>query len=157
VSIAACVSLAACSVSGEAAPPAPAAPVARPDGALHVILTWAAPVDLDLYVTDPVGETVYFANNPTRAGARLERDARCGTLGAGRGLLEEVRMTAPVPGRYRVGVDFIDSCGSGLTSVPFRVAVDHGALRREADGTASPNQFEVIVLEFEVDEDGSHR
>jgi hypothetical protein len=154
--IAAGVALAACSVAPQAAPPAPAAPPARRDGALHVILTWAAPVDLDLYLTDPAGETLYFANNPTRAGARLEQDARCGATPPG-SLVEAVRMDAPVAGRYRVGVDFIDRCGSRLAAVPFRVAVDHGPMRREVDGTAAPNQFQVIVLEFDVEDDGNHR
>jgi hypothetical protein len=131
------------------------APIAAPpaDGALHVALAWTVPVDLDLYVSDPAGETLYFANNPTRAGARLEQDARCGAR-AGT-TIERMRFPLPAPGRYRVGVDFIDACGAGSSSaVPFRVAVDHGAARAEAAGTALPGEFKVIVLEFDVTEDG---
>jgi hypothetical protein len=122
------------------------------DGALYVALAWALPVDLDLYVTDPTGETLYFANNPTRTGARLEHDARCGALGAAP--IERMRFPVAAPGRYRVGVDFIDACGDASGAVPFRVAVDRGPVRTEAEGTAAPSQFKVIVLEFDVTEDG---
>lgn len=152
--IAGWITLAACASRPAATPPAPALPPARDDGALRVTLTWAVPVDLDLYVTDPVGETLYFANNPTRAGARLERDARCEEVPAGAALVEEARLTNPAPGRYRVGVDFIDTCGNPLVAAAFRVAVDRGASRQEVDGIATLSQFKVIVLEFEVDEDG---
>jgi hypothetical protein len=41
--------------------PPPSVPPARGD-ALRVTLAWDAPVDLDLYVTTPRGETVYYAN-----------------------------------------------------------------------------------------------
>jgi len=129
--------------------PIAAAPV---DGALHVALSWAVPVDLDLYVTEPGGETLYFANNPTRTGARLEQDARCGALGGAP--VERMRFPVAAPGRYRVGVDFIDTCGAARGAVPFRIAVDQGTVRAEAEGTAVPNQFKVIVLEFDVTEDG---
>jgi uncharacterized protein YfaP (DUF2135 family) len=151
--IAGSIALAACAARPAATAPAPALPPTRDDGALRVTLTWAAPVDLDLYVTDPVGETLYFANNPTRAGARLERDARCEEVPAGTPRVEVARLADPAPGRYRVGVDFIDTCGAPLVAAAFRVAVDRGASRREADGIATLSQFKVIVLEFEVDED----
>lgn len=131
-------------------PPIPAAP---PDGVVHVALTWSAPVDLDLYVTDPSGEALYFGNNPTRAGARLEQDARCATVTAGAPAIERSSLPTPAAGRYRIGVDFIDACGSGIDVVPFRVAVDGVGVRGDAQGTIRPSEFKVVVLEFEVGED----
>lgn len=122
------------------------------DGALYVALAWAVPVDLDLYVTDPAGETLYFANNPARTGARLEQDARCG--GFDGAAVERMRFPVAAPGRYRVGVDFIDTCGTPSGAVPFRISVDRGATRTEAEGMAAPSEFKVIVLEFDVTEDG---
>lgn len=135
-------------------PPPPPIPAAPDDGALHVALVWSAAVDLDLYVTDPRGEALYFGNNPTRAGARLEQDARCTDVADGTTPSERANLSAPAPGRYRVGVDFIDACGRDLDTVPFRVAVDQGPMHRDVDGTIRRGEFKVIVLEFEVGEDG---
>lgn len=57
---------AACARPVAAPLPAPAAPPLAPSAGLNVRLIWEAPVDLDLYLTDPTSETVYFANNPSR-------------------------------------------------------------------------------------------
>src|SRR6058998_2910370 len=70
-----CLAVAAgCALSGRRSVPAPAAalPAAPPQG-IRVVLLWAAPVDLDLYVTDPGLETVYFANTPSGSGGKLVR------------------------------------------------------------------------------------
>jgi hypothetical protein len=127
------------------------------DGVLQVSLTWAAPVDLDLYVTDPAGESLYFGNRRTRAGGVLEDDARCDSSPAGSGRLEQARLPRAAAGRYRVGVDFIDTCGGPAGAVPFRVAVDRPPVHREMVGVARPGEFNVVVLEFDVGEDGMVR
>ena len=59
------------------APSAPTAAGAVSEGGLRVELVFSDDADLDLYVTGPDLETVYFANTPTRAGGALERDLRC--------------------------------------------------------------------------------
>ncbi len=114
-------------------------------------LSWDAPVDLDLYLTDPSTESLYFANNPTRSGARLEADVRCADLATSAPIVELARVGEPLDGVYRVGVDFLDSCGNDTEVVPFRVAVDYGGDRLEKTGQATAGQFQVIVLEFEID------
>lgn len=142
----------ACTARSRPPPPPPPLPS---DGALHVVLSWSAPVDLDLYLTDPAGESLYFGNNPTRAGARLAADARCADVArTGGGAVEHAVVTAPTPGRYRVGVDYLDDCGSGIDVVPFSLAVGRGADRCEAAGDAHRRLFNVVVLEFQVGEDG---
>lgn len=135
-------------------PPAPILPPVAPTGALQVALTWAAPVDLDLYLTDPAGEALYFANNPTRAGARLASDARCAALAAGAPAGEAALVTTPAAGRWRIGVDFMDACGTGRDAVPFHVAVDLAGARREVAGVARAGRFAIVVVEFAVDDDG---
>lgn len=120
---------------------------------VRVLLLWAAPVDLDVYVTDPTQETVYFANTPSRTGGRLERDAACPRAGAGDG--PEVRTETAVwqkarPGHYRVGVDFIDRCGSGVAEVEYRVIAEVRGKRLERVGRAKPRVFEYVALEFDV-------
>ena len=133
--------------------PAPPPPVSAPvaTSGLSVLLTWEAPVDLDLYVTDPTFETVYFANNPTRTGARLLRDARCAdVLDKGAPPVEQANLPNPQPGRYRVGVDFIDVCTATKQPASFRVVIEFGGQRREITGTIRPQEFEPIVTEFSL-------
>ena len=116
---------------------------------LNVFLTWSAPVDLDLYLTDPTWETVYFANNPSRTGGRLLRDARCRDVGSAAGsFFEQAHVADPPAGRYRIGVDFIDGCGARPKSVSFRVVADLAGVRRETTGTIRLEEFQPIVLEF---------
>jgi hypothetical protein len=151
------VATAVCAACAGRAPrrsgPAPPAPPPPADRALHVLLTWDAPADLDLYVTDPTGESLYFANTPTRAGAYLDRDTRCAQAVAAPSV-EHAVFAAPAPGRYRIGVDYLDDCGRRLDLVAFRVAAVRGTDRLDAAGTAERGTFAAIVLEVAVGEDG---
>ncbi|MGE3464932.1 MAG: hypothetical protein AB7I04_23750, partial [Pseudomonadales bacterium] len=61
-------------------------PVAAPDG-LVVRLMFDEHVDLDLYVTDPLLETVYFARHDSRTGGRIVSDVRCDTSGPRGGVI----------------------------------------------------------------------
>jgi hypothetical protein len=129
-------------------PPAPPRPATT---GRHLARVWGAPVDLDLYLTDPTWETVYFANNPSRTGARLLRDARCGDVAASDPVFVELAaMTDPLPGRYRIGVDFIDACKAPHDPVSFRVVADYDGVRRETVGTIRLEEFQPIVVEFEL-------
>src|SRR5437016_5099590 len=90
-------------------PPTAPTQLPPPLPGLSVQLTWSAPADLDLYLTDPTAETVYFANTPNRTGGRLLRDTRCPDIvRAPPPYVEVADVPEPRPGRYRVGVDFID-------------------------------------------------
>lgn len=114
-------------------------------------LAWSAPVDLDLYLTDPTWETVYFANTPSRTGARLLRDVRCrDVVGGESAFVELAGMTDPLPGHYRVGVDFIDACKASHDPVSFRVVATYGDVRRETTGMIRLEEFAPIVVEFEL-------
>jgi len=117
-------------------------------GALRVRLAFGARADLDLYVTDPSAETVYFANTPAQSGGALESDVRCGAQAP---RVETVAFQAAPAGRYRVGVDYPAPCDGSGEPVPFVVAVEHGSTQREQHGMALPGRFHVIVLEFAVE------
>jgi len=126
-----------------AGPSAAAAP-------LTVQLAFGASADLDLYVTDPLGEAVYYANTPSDVGGALIEDRRC-VHAAPR--VETVRFTAPLtPGRYRIGVDYPHACADALAAtVPFVIQVDGPGGRERSRGLARYRVFEPIVLEFEID------
>lgn len=110
-------------------------------------LAFGPEADLDLYVTDPMGEAVYFANPRAASGGRLDGDRRCGDAVP---RIEEVTFPSPRPGRYRVGVDFPERCDSRAADAAFAVSVEHGARREERPGRASLRRFEPIVLEIDV-------
>jgi hypothetical protein len=121
-----------------AEPPAPA-------GELVVRLAFGDGADLDLYVSDPLDETVYYANTPARSGGALDADRRCEHAGR---RVETVRFAAPPHGRYRAGVDFPEVCGEGARVAAFALSVDSGGERRLLRGLAEWNVFASRVDEF---------
>jgi len=132
-----------------ASPPPPAAPPEPPRPGVTVTLRWTAAVDLDLYVTDPALETVYFANPRTASGGILERDARCARREPGE-QVERARWTSPPAGRYRVGVDFLETCGGASEEVPYTLLVEVDGVRQELTGRARLAERQPLVLEFRV-------
>ena len=108
-------------------------------------------VDLDLYVTDPLLDTVYFARHESRTGGVISEDVRCDTAGS---RVEEVRFDSLWPGRYRVGVDFPRRC-DGARSIhpaPYAVEVSAAGQTHRMHGLVNLEFFEVEVLAFEVEE-----
>jgi hypothetical protein len=120
----------------------PSLPPPDPHG-LTVTLVWDAPVDLDLYVTDPTWATVYYAR---RAG-HLDVDARC-VDGRPSARAERARWTDPLPGRYRIGVDFPEACAGAVDQVPFRLIVDRAGSRQDVTGTTRLGVRQPVTLEF---------
>jgi hypothetical protein len=136
------------SLAAACAPPRSAPlPVVPPstERGLVVTLAWNAPVDLDLYVTMPSGETIYYAN-PREA---FVRDARCADDTRGP-RSEEVRWRSPAPGRYRLGVDFPEACADGVNVAAYRLVVDLDGARVEHGGTARLLVRDPWVTEIEV-------
>lgn len=117
-----------------------------PAGAIRVRLAFPARADLDLFVTDPAHETVYFANTPSRSGGFLERDVRCSDPAP---RIETVVFPAAPAGRYRVGVDYPRWCGGHEDAVPFVVAVDGGGVDETVASVAKPAIFLPVVLEVD--------
>lgn len=71
---------------------------------LRVTLRWDLDdTDIDLHVTDPNGETVYYAHRSSYQGGRISRDF---TAGYGP---EEFILRDPKPGRYTVEVNYYGS------------------------------------------------
>ena len=116
--------------------------------ALLVQLMFDSDVDLDLYVTGPMLETVYFANHKSKSGGEISDDVRCDTEGE---RLESVSFPAPMSGRYRVGVDFPARCAGEPGPAAFAVRVQHPGEELSKTGTVYFEQFEVAVLEFEIE------
>ncbi len=136
--------------TASAPPPVAAAPITE---GLRITLSWSEPVDLDLYVTDPSQETVYFAHPSSANGGSLHGDVACADLirlNPGATALEQAQWARPRAGRYRVGVDFSDGCGSALGEAQYRLVLEIAARREERTGTVRRMIFEPVVLEFDV-------
>jgi hypothetical protein len=117
-------------------------------GEVRVRLVFGTSADLDLYVTDPRQETVYFANSPSRGGGRLDRDVRCGEPPP---RVETVAFESARPGRYRVGVDFPpETCDGARNPAAFVVVFESHGERREERRSIQPGEFIPIVLEADV-------
>jgi hypothetical protein len=143
--------VASCRSKDRVVPPAPSgALLVQPGSGVQVSLTWSAPVDLDLYVTDPSLETVYFANPVAQTGGRLEQDVTCRTLLGSAVQLERARWDHPPAGHYRVGVDFIDACRSKIEEAEFRVVIAVDGRLREKTARLAKERFQPAVVEFDV-------
>jgi hypothetical protein len=111
---------------------------------VRVRLAFGAEADLDLYVTGPAYETVYFANSPGRTGGELERDMRCDAPAP---RIEVVRYSAASAGPYRVGVDFPGRCDGGRDAVVFVAVLQTAHGSEERRQTIRPGEFLPVVIE----------
>jgi hypothetical protein len=116
-------------------------------GAVRVRLVFGAEADLDLYVTDPLLETVYFANTPIRSGGAIGRDRRCESPAP---RIEMVTFPKAPAGRYRVGVDFPRRCRLSVRRAPYLVIVEDGSRRIEQRGEIDFARFQPRVIEFDL-------
>ena len=94
------------------------------NGDVEVTLTMTAATDLDLYVIDPAGVTVYYGNTTSFSGGRLDLDANAacsGNLGVNNEHIYWPRGEAPA-GTYTVRVANFESCIGGAP-VDYRVTV----------------------------------
>ncbi len=116
------------------------------EGAVRVRLAFGEAVDLDLFVSDPLQETVYFANARSRSGGRLLADRRCG-MQAPR--IETVEWSSPPPGRYRVGIDFPRRCEGSTRVAVYALAVERGGRRTIHRGMIEAGSFLPEVDRFD--------
>ena len=163
----ACGLLGACGEGPPPGPPVPAAPTwtaersveaealaarlsvlpeASPDE-IRVHLAFGPEVDLDVYVTGPLEETVYYANTPSGIGGELLEDRRCAHEGV---RIETVRFPLR-SGPYRVGVDYPLACGEVEKPAPFALLVETPSGREGLRGLAAHQIFEPVVFEFDLE------
>ncbi len=89
---------------------------------LIIELVWENPVDLDLFLTDPTGETVYFANRISKSGVRMGLESGCSEVSKNHASYGEIaKIEKALLGRYRVSVDFIKDCGNTSLDAEFEV------------------------------------
>lgn len=85
-------------------------------GDVQVTLTWDVDSDVDLHVTDPAGEEIFYGNPTSASGGQLDLDSNAGcTLDHKRA--ENITWPAghAPNGRYYVLVDYWDACSQAET------------------------------------------
>jgi len=108
-------------------------------GDVQITLTWNTTNDIDLWVTDPNGEKIYFADPTSTSGGYLDYDD---TNGYGPENVFWPQYEAP-SGTYHVQVHHY----SGSYSTNFTVLVQAFGFIKQYEGNISPNET-ISVVEF---------
>jgi hypothetical protein len=108
-------------------------------GPLQVTLSWNTIDDLDLYVTDPTGQTVYWRNRTVPSGGQLDVDANASCSNATQNPVENVFWASTPPsGTYRIEVRLFRRCSPSTDPIPFTVTVrKNGNVAETFSGSAT--------------------
>jgi hypothetical protein len=117
---------------------------------MEISLNWRADpgVDLDLHVTEPTGETIFYSHQVSATGGTLDWDNKCSNYVNGR--TENVSWATPPVGRHRVEVNCYGGCAAtSATEVPFQVNVKRGGTSQSYLGTAICGAAPQLVTEVD--------
>jgi len=84
-------------------------------GALQFTLTWVQPVDMDLHVTDPNSEEIYFSNPTSVSGGELDVDDMDGGSVSAPAVENIFWSESPPNGDYLVQVKYYSALGTGTS------------------------------------------
>ncbi len=113
-------------------------------GDVRVTLTWDTGADLDVHVTDPAGEEIFFGNRRSASGGELDVDANAG-CSSGPAVENVFWPTGEAPtGVYRVSVHQFSSCDVGTTRLELSIHVNGRLVETYSRSLAS----DIEVLTF---------
>jgi hypothetical protein len=120
-------------------------------GDVQATLTWDTTDDLDLWVTDPQGVSIFFSSPTSPSGGQLDVDANAGCTGnITDHPIENIFWSAGVAplGQYKVEVHYYERCVSD-TPVSFHVRLLVDGQVSEYDGVVETEDDREIVDVFE--------
>ncbi|MEI8259730.1 MAG: MopE-related protein, partial [Deltaproteobacteria bacterium] len=93
-------------------------------GQIQITAAWNTQSDIDLHVTDPNGEEIYYGARTSSSGGQLDHDANA-ACSAAPPTVENVFWATPTPprGTYTAVVQAYDMCGSPVTPVTLSISV----------------------------------
>ena len=93
-------------------------------GNIQVTAAWQTASDIDLHVTDPMNEEVYYGHRQSASGGVLDHDANAACSSAPP-TAENVYWASPTPprGTYRARVVSYEQCGSPNTPTTLSISV----------------------------------
>ncbi|MCC5899496.1 MAG: hypothetical protein JJU32_16470 [Phormidium sp. BM_Day4_Bin.17] len=119
-------------------------------GDVQVTLRWNTIDDLDLAVTDPNGDTAFFANPSIPSGGQLDVDSNAGCMSSFANPVENVFWesgNAP-EGEYVATVSLFTRCNGDRNPIPFELSITLNGDTQSQTGTVSdqsPSQsFEFV-------------
>ncbi len=123
-------------------------------GNIQITLAWNTGADLDLYVTDPAGETISYSHTHSASGGTLDHDARgqCRPNDQNNHI-ENTYWNAqqhPPSGTYQVAVHYWGECNSnaGPTTATLSISVG-GRVIGAYNYTLAPSQ-RVTIASFNI-------
>lgn len=122
------------------------------NGDVQVSIAWKGASDVDLHVTDPSGEEVYFGNLESASGGRLDLDSNpaCRIDGKNNENIVWPQNGAP-RGTYTVEVDYYDDCGVAQSDYVVTVLVagqQPTVVRGSFIGESSNNPSRVFTFTY---------
>ena len=122
-------------------------------GNIQITLAWNSGADIDMYVTDPAGETISYSHTQAASGGHLDHDARGNCRpDQSNNTIENVFWDSPQPpsGTYQVALHYWGECNSnaGPTSTTLSIAVG-GSVIGAYNYTLAPNQ-RVTIATFQI-------
>ena len=92
-------------------------------GNVQITVAWQSSSDIDLHVTDPNNEEVFYGHRNSASGAVLDRDANAACNQSPPTVENVYWGTQPMPGQYRIRVVAYDMCGSPSTPATVSISV----------------------------------
>ena len=91
-------------------------------GAIQVTLSWETAADIDLYVTDPNSEMIFYSHTTSASGGYLDHDDTDGGTASNPAIENVFWESDPLDGSYQVGVEYW-SGDSTVVSTQYTVTI----------------------------------
>ena len=124
-------------------------PIVLGQGDVQVTLRWNTNDDIDLHVTDPRGEVIYFDHKKSLSGGKLDVDANASSDHCMINPVENIfwpEGRAPF-GKYAVKVVYFNKRQSAPVS--YTVVVKYGEQEKFFEGSLNVEKQEQMVCDFE--------
>lgn len=122
-------------------------------GAIQITLAWNTGADIDLYVTDPGGETLSYSHTTAASGGNLDHDARgqCNASQANNHIENVYWNSAQPPsGNYQVQLHYWGDCGTGSPPTNTTVSISVGGRIIGAYSYTLNPQQRVTIATFNI-------
>lgn len=120
-------------------------------GDVQITLTWNSTNDLDLWVTDPFGETIYYYHTTSASQGQLDVDANRNCQNVTSSPVENIfwpSNSAP-SGNYTVTVHYYMHCENEVLITPYQVRLLVDGIVKDFDGKLSTEKERQEVTTFE--------
>ncbi|MBD2180420.1 DUF2135 domain-containing protein [Planktothrix sp. FACHB-1375] len=125
-------------------------------GVIQTTLRWSTTDDLDLEITDPSGQRVFFQNKRVASGGQLDVDSNAGCQNTITNPVENIFWPASgaPPGNYTVKVNLYQRCATQTGPVPFRLRLLVQGNTRELTGNVDDSN-QTVSFPFSIAPPGS--